>query len=178
MLKCTIPVGQKHLSTLLCLLVASSSSQFAFSRSLVLVQLAAAYGSATHICAFAMWTLRDDSSVVKLTSCDRCHIGIKNVMFSQYSVKKRLLRANMLFSCVYLLVLILVYVMLMKVRPVTASWNILIHTGLLVLAGSEKHNSVIPCLGFCSSEIAAHILSAVGFFVMRMIKYWPGCPAR
>ena len=34
------------------------------------------------------------------------------------------------------------------------------HTGLLVLPGIERQNSVIPCLGFCSPGIATHTLSA------------------
>lgn len=55
--------------------------------------------------------------------------------------------------------------MLMKVRPITASWNILTHTGLLVLPGIERQSSVIPCLGFCSPGIATHILSALWFFL-------------
>lgn len=112
-----------------------------------------------------MWMLRDDSPVVKLLlRVPDDTLELKILCFHSILLKKRLLWANMMFSCLYILLLIFVYVMLMKVRPITASWNILTHTGLLVLPGTERQNSVIPCLGFCSPGIATHILSALWFF--------------
>jgi len=62
---------------------------FLQNSSLILVQLPAAYGSASHICAFAMRMLCHSSSVIKyLTSRDKYHTGMTDVIFSQYSLKK------------------------------------------------------------------------------------------
>lgn len=74
---------------------------------------------------------------------------------------KILLWANTMLSCVYIVLLILVYVKLMKVRLITAAWNWLTHMGLAVLPGMERQNSVIPFLGFFSHRIFTHILSVL-----------------
>lgn len=76
-----------------------------FSKSSpVAVQLALAYGSATHICAFAMWMLlttlllSNSYFVWQMT-----HYNQKCYVFTVFCLKKRLQWANMMFSSVYML---------------------------------------------------------------------------
>lgn len=49
-----------------------------------------------------------------------------------------------MFSCVYIVLLFLVYVKFMKVRLITAAWSILTHIGLGVLPGMESRTQLFP----------------------------------